>query len=986
MTAQYLLKYILLILLLHSSALVVGSDVANYAREVHQDKPVALYAFSEKLSADGSPLRNASMVVSAAPDAVYSQAVQLQDGPVSVGPAAGFSGTGYFEIPDHAFFNTGELSVEFWVRSSQTWDQPYWPGSATLISKFTGGWASGDWGILGGSLTAGVNEGRILVGIGPKGGGDVVLASRPGLNDGRFHHVVWVRTREGRNALYVDGTPQASADDHGTTIANTRAIQVGGEKSEPNGTFLKGSIAALAIYTYPLPEARIRAHFAAGQLDPRLPPPAKQVVDFATDIKPLFQQYCYHCHGPGEDQGGLSLATRNQALMGGDSGSVILPGRSSQSALVLHVAALDETRVMPPEGERLTAEQVGLLRAWIDQGAVWPANAEEPDPRLTRAAEHWAYKPLRRPALPDAQPDDWVTSPVDAFVLAGLQNANLQPAPQATKAALLRRACFDLTGLPPTPDEIRAFEQDSRPEAWEEVVDRLLNSAAYGERWARHWLDVVRYADSGGYETDIRYEQAWRYRDYVIRSLNEDKPYDRFLQEQVAGDELWPEDAEAMQEAVAVWTLGQWPNALDKFPEMLEYMRRTDQVTTFSESMLGLTVGCANCHSHKYDPIRQQDYFGLEAIFAASETWDRNTNKKSWSSGERTHFRIFRHASTPTPIHLLTRGELSKPRGLVLPSLPAFLPGGGPLPDVADESRMRRAHLARWLVSPQNPLTARVIVNRVWQWHFGQPLAGTPNVLGMQGQKPSHPELLDWLATELVENGWRLKPLHRLLLLSSAWRQSAIRDSAAVTADPANRLYSGFSRRRMDAEEVWDHLHATSGVLNRKSFGPPFVPSLSAEEMQGIYDIEGNRDEKWPVTQEQHRRAIYILNRRSFRFPFFEAFDPANSGASCPVRQTSTVPTQALTLLNNSTVATQAKVLAERLAQEAGPEPEQCVRLAWLLCCSREVTPAELPLALKFLTAAETSHSIAGTENPHAAALADFCMAVLNTTEFIYIN
>jgi len=627
MTPQSLLTLNLLTFLLCSRVPGAEPDGSLYSQEVRQDNPVAWYAFPDELSADGGSVRNVSHSEIAAPDAVYSQAVQLQSGPVSVGKAAMFSGTGYLEIPNHASFNTGERSIEFWVCSSQIWDQPYWPGSATLISKFTGGWASGDWGVLGGSLTAGTNEGRILVGIGPKGGSDVVLASGPGLNDGRFHHVVWVRTRAGQNTLYVDGIHQAGADDEGTTIANTRPIQVGGEKSEPNGAFLQGSIASLAIYTYPLPETRIWAHFAAGQLDPRLPRPAKRVVDFIADIKPLFQQYCYRCHGSDEEQGGLSLLTRSRALMGGDSGPVILPGKSFQSALILHVAALDETRVMPPEGERLTAEQVGLLRAWIDQGAVWPANAEERDPRLVGAAEHWAYQPLRRPALPDAAVDDWVTSPVDAFVLAALQNANLQPAPQATKTTLLRRACFDLTGLPPTPEEIRAFEQDPRPEAWDIVVDRLLSSPAYGERWARHWLDVVRYSDSGGYETDIRYEQAWRYRDYVIRSLNDDKPYDQFLQEQVAGDELWPEAAEVIQDAVAIWTLGQWPNSLDKFPELLEYTRRTDQVITFSEAMLGLTVGCANCHAHKYDPILQQDYFGLEAIFAASETWDRHTKK-----------------------------------------------------------------------------------------------------------------------------------------------------------------------------------------------------------------------------------------------------------------------------------------------------------------------------------------------------------------------
>lgn len=732
-------------------------------------------------------------------------------------------------------------------------------------------------------------------------------------------------------------------------------------------------------------EQPVEGHSAIAKVDPRLPIPATAAVDFARDIKPIFRDACFKCHGPEKDKGGFSLATRARAMEGGDEGVGIISGNSTASPLVHRIAALDQDIAMPPEGERLTPEQVGLIRAWIDQGAAWPESADEIDPRVAKAASHWAFKPLKRPPLPERQ-NAWVRSPIDAFILRKLDEAGLSPAPPATKEALLRRVSFDLTGLPPAPEEIAAFVNDTGAEAFAKVVDRLLASPAYGERWARHWLDVVRYADSGGYETDILYEQAWRYRDYVIRSFNEDKAYDRFLMEQVAGDELWPEQSDAMQDAVAVWTLGEWQNALDAFPDMLEYVRRTDQVSTLSEAALGLTVSCANCHNHKFDPITQRDYFGLEAIFAASETWNRNTGAKAWGKGERTAYRAVRHAEKPVPIHLLTRGELTNPTKLIAPALPAFLPGGGALPSGPDENKQRRAQLARWLVSPQNPLTARVIANRIWQWHFGQALASTPNDLGTQGVPPSHPELLDWLASELISNMWSMKKLHRLIVLSSTYRQSAVRDAKAGAVDPQNRLLAGFSRRRLEAEAVWDHLHAAAGTLDRKSFGAPFVPKLSSEELRGVYDIEGKPENKWPVTVDQNRRAIYILSRRSFRFPFFEAFDPPNTAVSCPIRQTTTVPTQALTLLNNRIVGEQARMMAQRLTRESGNDVEKFVRQAWLLVYSRTVSENELKLALNFIAAAEDAKTKAGKTDARSAALVEFCMGVMNTTEFIYTN
>lgn len=627
-----------------------------------------------------------------------------------------------------------------------------------------------------------------------------------------------------------------------------------------------------------------------------------------------------------------------------------------------------------------------VVAAGLGSLVAFPAFATAASaPDLSRASHHWAFQPLKRPAVP-AISGSWVRSPIDAFIFVRLQSAGLTPASPATKEAWLRRVCFDLCGLPPSPEEVTAFLNNRQPEAYEQIVDRLLASPAYGERWARHWLDVVRYSDSGGYETDIFYEQAWRYRDYVIRSLNEDKPYDRFLMEQVAGDELWPERGEAMQDAVAVWTLGEWPNALDAYPEMLEYVRRTDQVITFSEATLGLTVGCANCHDHKYDPISQSDYFGLEAIFAASETWNRNTKQKAWGKGERTAWRAVRHAERPTPIHLLTRGELTKPGELVPPSLPAFLPGGGPLPTALGEQGQRRAELASWLVSASNPLPARVMANRIWQWHFGQGLVATPNDFGTQGLPPSHPELLDWLASELVEEGWSLKRLHRRLVLSATYRQSAIRPSPSGTVDPANRLLAGFPIRRLEAEEVWDQLHAVAGTLDRRPYGPPCVPRLTTEELQGMYDLEGKLELKWPVTPDQTRRGVYLLNRRSFRFPFFEAFDPPNTAVSCPVRQTTTVPAQALTLLNNRLVSEQARALARRLTREVGEDPTRFVERAWWVVYCRSASRGELDHALKFLARSEDACAERGERTPRAAARVELCLGLLNTTEFITIQ
>ena len=716
-------------------------------------------------------------------------------------------------------------------------------------------------------------------------------------------------------------------------------------------------------------------------------PGSVPTVDFVRDIKPIFAEHCYECHGPGEERGGLSLAQHALALSGGDTAPVFVPGSAGTSLLVARVTG-SQSPAMPLDREPLSAAQIDLLKIWIDEGAVWPESADVADPRHRAAADHWAFRPLVKPPLPAAAAteseaaagDPPLSDVIDRFVIAGLEAAGLQMQPEADRITLLRRATFDLTGLAPPPETILSFAADARPEAYGELIEQLLASPAYGERWARHWLDVVRYSDSGGYDTDILYEQAWRYRQYCIRSFQEDKPFDRFLEEQVAGDELWPEQAEAMADAVAVWTLGQWPNAFDAFPDKLAYVRRNDQVVTLSEAMLGLSVGCANCHHHKYDPLSQRDYFGLEAVFAGSETFNRTTGNVAWVNGEKSHFRALRHAAEPVSVHLLRRGELNQPAGRILPAAPAFLPQGGPLfPPGEENPAQARARLAKWITSPDHPLTARVIANRIWQWHFGRGIVATPNDFGTQGAAPSHRALLDWLAADLRDGGYSLKSLHRAIMHSRTYRQSSQRESAAVAKDPENILLAGFPRRRVEAEAVWDRLLEASGRLDRRPVDEPFVPPLTDEELRGLYDINGNpRENKWKATEAQNRRAIYMLSRRSFRMPLLEAFDQPPNSVGCPVRPSTTVPGQALALLNGDIPVEQATALRDRLFREEPDSDERRLNRAWLLVFARPIRADELASAREFL--------FSRPERPPADVWVELCLALFNANEFVYVD
>jgi hypothetical protein len=635
-----------------------------------------------------------------------------------------------------------------------------------------------------------------------------------------------------------------------------------------------------------------------------------------------------------------------------------------------------------------------------DWRASRPAAGLPVPPAVAGPSKPWAFGPVKR-VEPPADPTGWSASPVDRFVVAKLREHGLRPPGPADKRLLIRRATFDLHGLPPAPEEIDAFLKDTSPDAYARLIGRLLASPRYGERWGRHWLDVARYADTCGFEADHLYPNAWRYRDYVIRSFNADKPFDRFVKEQVAGDELWPDDPDAVA-ATGLYCVGPALAESAMVSGQLEYEWLTDAADTTGAAFLGLTFGCARCHDHKYDPLTQEDYFGVQAAFAASDRpypdkvrllrvkalngllSDAPVPKQLLADPRCTlkteadvGLRVF-HRREPLPVRRLRRGELSKPAEEVAPAVPAALVPAGRPPEFAGVAPdRRRAVLANWLTAADNPLTARVFVNRVWGWHFGRALVRTPSDFGAQGEPPTHPELLDWLAKDFADHGWSLKRLHRLVMLSATYRMSSVAGGRGLELDPENRLLWHFPRRRLEGEAVRDTILACAGTLSPKPFGPPVVPPLGTQELTGLFDAKG----KWPVTQdptEYTRRGVYLLNRRTFVYPLFAAFDPPETMASCPQRPRTVVPAQALALLNSPLAREQSAAFARRLLKQCGGRPEDVVPRAWRLAFGRPPTPDEADRARAFLR----KHAEADPE----AAVADLCLALFNANEFVFID
>jgi hypothetical protein len=732
-----------------------------------------------------------------------------------------------------------------------------------------------------------------------------------------------------------------------------------------------------------------------------------------------------------------------------------------------------------------------------------PAKPRLPDPE----SDHWAFqKPVPHPP-PRVKKTDWVHTPVDAFVLARLEKAGLTPAPEADRATLLRRVTFDLTGLPPTPEQLDGFLQDPSENAYEKVVERLLASPHYGERWGQHWLDVIRYAESNGYESDGNRPHAWRYRDYVIDAFNTDKPYDRFLTEQLAGDLLArgknPRNAAALWVATGFHRVG--PIHLTSGNNDRDVLRQevlTEMTLTVS-ACLGLTVGCARCHDHKFDPISQKEYYRLQAFFAATvpqeldisapeerAEYDAQTRKRkqetaplqkrlaeleapyrkrvaeekkaklepafrdalsvpaakrtpaqkklaeqagpllkvTWdelvaalSPADRVRRAEWRaqlhdiearkplppaeawcvHDTEPVPaMHVLQRGDPKRKGARVQPGFPSILTGDKQ--ETANQPLDRLA-LARWLTSKDHPLTARVMVNRIWQHHFGRGLVATPNDFGLNGQKPSHPELLDWLACSFMNHGWSVKHIHRQIVLSSTYRQSSrVANAAATKADTDNRLLWKMNRQRLTAEALRDSVLAATGTLNPRLGGPMVRIPLEPE----VYDLIFTEDEPdglWhadPDPRQHTRRTIYLFAKRNVRQPLLEAFDQPDTLTSCPVRAVSTFAPQALILLNGPFLQGQSRTFALRLLREGGADPANQVRYAYQLALGRLARPEELRLAVEFLEGQterlrdrlRARECVAlpdplpdGVEPAAAAALADFCLALLNANEFLYV-
>ncbi len=701
---------------------------------------------------------------------------------------------------------------------------------------------------------------------------------------------------------------------------------------------------------------------------------------FADAVAPIFEQHCAECHNPDAPEHELDLSSLDGAVKGGVSGPALLPGRAAESMIHKFVQFGADPH-MPPEGQ-LNPSEIKVLAQWIDS---LPASLAASGKQITdEDRRHWAFQPVVRPEVPSVSQPNWVRTPIDVFILAKLDAASLAPSPPAAKLALIRRATFDLIGLPPTPEEVQEFIADETPDAYEKLVDRLLASPHYGERWGRHWLDVARYADSDGFEFDNDRPLAYKYRDYVIRSLNDDKPYDRFILEQIAGDEIAPGDQQSL---IATAFLRNGPTIDNQKNEKIRFDELDDVVSTTSAVVMGLTVGCARCHDHKYDPITQRDYYRMLAVF--------NSMEREMVDDVMCVQDIGR---TPRETHVLLRGEPHMQGDVVEPGVLGVLenePVQFPEPPEHAATTGRRATLARWLTRPENPLTARVMVNRIWHYHFGQGLVRTPSDYGVRGERPTHPELLDWLAAEFVSNGWHMKPLHRLIMTSSVYRQAAINNAEQSKVDPQNAWLWRFPLKRNEAEIIRDSILSVAGTLNTQMFGPGVHPRIDPSV------IATGSTSKWPVVEkegpEQWRRSVYVFIKRSVLVPMLEGFDAPNATSTCDRRLVTTVPTQSLQLMNNVFGNEQATHMAQRVRREAGDELAAQIERAYWLAFQRPSTEEQTSGAVEFVNAETEQHlarlkedaSVYEADRAAVAserALADFCHVLFNANEFVYVE
>lgn len=677
-------------------------------------------------------------------------------------------------------------------------------------------------------------------------------------------------------------------------------------------------------------------------------------VDFEKDVAPLLLKRCVECHQGNEPAGGLLLTSEAGFHAGGDSGPVLNVEELAESEFLRRI----ESGEMPPEKQgqpqALPQAEKEALRKWLEEGAFWPKDREldyfERTNEVRAGRDWWSLQPIVRPQLPSLKKSPRPDNPIDAFVRSKLESEDITPAPRADSQALVRRLYYDLIGLPPTREQVNAFLADESPNAWERLVDKLLASPQYGERWARYWLDVARYADTSGYERDQEKPFAWKYRDWVANAFNNDMPYDDFVVQQIAGDEI-PGRSESSVVATGFLRLGTWndePN--DKLD--YQYERLEDLVHTTSSTFLGLTVKCARCHSHKFDPITQEDYYRVASAFWPGPILSGELGgPKAKQVGFAEVLGWTDESSTPKPLYVLKNGERGQPMQEVVPasisSIPTLERQFEP-PSKNAKTSQRRLQFARWIVEPKNPLPARVLVNRLWQHHFGKAIVRTPNNFGFLADPPTHPRLLDWLAAEFQAGELSVKHMHRLILTSETWQQSSLHPRAEELerVDPTNRLLWRFGRRRLDAEALRDSLLAVAGELDRRVGGEGFKASVSPEALEGLSRKTGAWQASSP--ESQMRRSLYMYLKRGLLPPMMTTFDLCDPTLSCGRRDVTTVPTQALALLNNRFVHQRSKQLAARIASKTQDSKQQ-IQLAWSQVLGREPNEAEEQAAFRHL-------------------------------------
>jgi mono/diheme cytochrome c family protein len=683
------------------------------------------------------------------------------------------------------------------------------------------------------------------------------------------------------------------------------------------------------------------------------------VVDYLRDVQPILRAHCTDCHGPDDQNGGLRLDTAALAISGGNSGTAIVPGDVDKSLLILAITGAEKVLRMPPEdsADKLPDDKIAILRRWIKEGAAHPDD-EQPIAASNDGpkSKHWSFQPIVRREPPTTKNAAWPRTPIDAFVLAKLEANSITPAAEADRVTLIRRVSFDLTGLPPSIAEVDEFVNDTSLDAYERLVDRLLASPHYGERWGRWWLDQARYADSQGYSNDAA-RVMWKYRDWVIEAFNRDLPFDQFTIEQMAGD-LLPSATLAQRVATGfhrnTQTYSEGASAIEEY--RVESV--VDRVSTTGVVFLGLTLGCARCHDHKFDPISQRDFYQLFAFFnSQSEEGKEDDEPKlevpveGWeplaANGEKppvTTALVMAERVEPRNTHIHIRGDFLSPGRQVFPAVPAVLP-----PLKVHTKTPSRLDLAQWLVSSENPLTSRVIVNRVWQLFFGKGIVETDDDFGTQGEKPTHPELLDWLATEFRQSGWSMKKLHRLLVTSAVYRQSSHVRSELQSIDPRNQLLARQNRLRLDAELVRDAALSASGLLAAKIGGPSVFPPQPDGVMQ--LTQHANRDWKASSGADRYRRGMYTFFWRLSPHPFLMAFNAPESNTTCTRRPRANTPLQSLMLLNDETFIETAQALAVRVLREAASlDDAHRIEYAVRLCLGRKPTSAELPILLDLLS------------------------------------